>query len=126
MSSQWVEKYARVQVSPGICGFTCTVQAHRAEKRAVTVSIEGSACQQVQQLASLLTRLTLNDVFKPFTRNPVFVCAEKAGCHPACPVPTAVIKAAEVALETALPADGFITFQTGNQSSGSHSGGSMS
>lgn len=111
MSSVLHEKTANVQVNPGVCGFTCTVQACRNEKRAVTVSIRDSACGQVQHLGTLLTRLTLSDLFKPFTRHPVFVSAEKAGCHPSCPVPTAVIKAAEVAMDTALPVDVGMTFK---------------
>lgn len=110
MSSLLSEKSAWVQVNPGICGFACIIQARRSEKRAVLVSIEDSACQQVQRLGVLLTRLTLRDVFKPLTCNPVFVSAEEAGCHPSCPVPTAVIKAAEVVLDTALPADVGIMF----------------
>ncbi len=47
----------------------------------------------------------------PTTRNPVYLAADHAGCHPSCPVPPAVLKAAEVALEMALAHDATIRFE---------------
>lgn len=96
---------ACVQVDPGICGFACTVCARKLEARTVKIDIEGSECKQIQRLSELITEMGLRDIFLPFTRNPVFVSAEKAGCHPSCVIPTAVIKAAEVALGLALKRD---------------------
>ncbi|MDZ7695505.1 MAG: hypothetical protein U5R49_00790 [Deltaproteobacteria bacterium] len=45
------------------------------------------------------------------TKNPVFLCAERARCHVACPIPVSVVKAAEVALGLALPKDATLTFE---------------
>ncbi len=45
------------------------------------------------------------------TRNPVYLAAEQSNCHPSCPVPAAVLKAAEVAMEMALPRDAMIRFE---------------
>jgi hypothetical protein len=45
------------------------------------------------------------------SRNPIFVSAERARCHASCVIPVAVAKAAEVALEMALPRDVTITFE---------------
>jgi len=94
-----------VTVQPGICGFTCTVRARRVDRRAVAVTVSGSQCKQIQRLSGCVTTLSLKDLFTPLTRNPVYTSAEKSGCHASCAVPAAVIKAAEVALEMALPRD---------------------
>lgn len=102
---------ACIRVDPGICGFVCTVCAKKLEARTVKIAIEGSECKQVQRLSELITQIGFRDVFVPLTRNPVFVSAEKAGCHPSCVIPTAVIKVAEVALGLALKCDVVIQFK---------------
>ena len=103
---------ACVRVDPGICGFACTVCARKLEARTVKIDIEGSECKQIQRLSELISQIGLRDIFVPLTRNPVFVSAEKAGCHPSCVIPTAVIKAAEVALGLALKRDVVIQFKS--------------
>ena len=47
----------------------------------------------------------------PVTRNPVYLAAQQSGCHASCPIPMAVLKAAEVAMEMALPRDVSIRFE---------------
>mgnify|MGYP001191669452 FL=1 len=101
-----------VRVDPGICGFVCTVCAKKLGARKVKIAIEGSECKQIQRLSELITQIGFRDVFVPLTRNPIFVSAEKAGCHPSCVIPTAVIKAAEVALGLALKRDVDIKFKS--------------
>lgn len=100
-----------VRVDPGICGFTCAIYAQKLEAREVKIAIKGSECKQIQRLSELITQIGFRDVFVPLTKNPVFVSAEKAGCHPSCVIPTAVIKAAEVALGLALKRDVVIQFK---------------
>ena len=100
-----------VQVSPGICGFNCKVYAQKIEKRAVSLRIEGSECKQIQRLAQAVTRISVQDLFKALTKNPVFVSAEKAGCHSTCSVPTAILKASEAALGMALTSEVMIKFE---------------
>ncbi len=109
---------AFITADPGICGFACTVRACKSGKRTVTVEITGSECQQVKRLADSLTEMTLKDLFLPLTRNPVYIAAEKSGCHPSCAIPSAVLKAVEVAMDMALPKDVRIKFQPGNESEG--------
>ena len=111
-------KVAYVTVEAGICGFACTIKAHRTGKRSVTVAISDSECQQIKRLASSLTEMTLKDLFRPLTRKPVTIAAEKSGCHPSCAIPTAVLKAVEVAMDMALPKDVRIKIQSGNESEG--------
>jgi len=102
---------ACVRVDPGICGFACAIYAQKIEARKVKIDIDGSECKQIQRLSELITQIGFRDIFLPLTRNPVFVSAEKAGCHLSCVIPAAVIKAAEVALGLALKRDIVIQFE---------------
>ena len=104
-----------VSVNPGICGFVCLVKARKLNKKAVSLTIIESECKQIQQLSGLLSRITLREIFTPVTRNPVYISAEQTGCHGSCPIPTAILKAAEVALEMALPQDVSIRFEQCNR-----------
>ena len=98
-------------VDAGICGFACRIKAWKIDKRTVGLEISESECQQIQDYSELIRQLTLNEVFVPATRNPVYLAAEQSGCHASCPVPVAVLKAAEVAMEMALPRDASIRFE---------------
>jgi len=98
-----------VLVEPGICGFPCKIIARKLAGRMVSVAISGSDCDKIKKLSVFLTELSLRDIFLPMTRNPVYISAEKSGCHPSCPIPAAVLKTAEVAMEMALPMH--VTFQ---------------
>ncbi len=101
-----------VTVDSGICGFTCCIKARKIEKKAVGLEISESECQQIRKYSKLLQKLTLKEVFAPVTANPVYLAAEQSGCHPSCPIPAAVLKGAEVALEMALPLDACIRFES--------------
>ena len=100
-----------VSVRPGICGFPCRIEARKKGKYTVLLGIEGSECKHIKRLSGLISELTVRGLFAPLTRNPVFLSAQSAGCHPSCPVPLAMLKAAEVAMEMALPKDVVITFE---------------
>lgn len=99
-----------ISVNPGICGFGCTVKSERSGKRSVRIDITESGCTLIQKLADQLHDITLQDLFMPLTKNLIFISAEKAGCHLACPVPVAVVKASEAAFGLALPRDAAICF----------------
>ena len=97
-------------VNAGICGFTCRIKAWKIDKRTVGLEISESECQQILNYSELIRQLTLNEVFMPAIRNPLYLAAEQAGCHPSCPIPAAVLKTAEVAMQMALPRDASIRF----------------
>ena len=101
----------RVTAEPGICGFSCDIEARKTGGRTVSVEIKGSGCEQAQRLSSLLEKMSMKDLFAPVTRNPVFLAAQGAGCHPSCPIPIAILKAAEVAMNMALPQGVLIKFR---------------
>lgn len=93
----------RVEVDSGICGFSCVVEAKKTGRHQVSIKISGSDCEHIKRLSEKVNEMDLKNLFKPITKNPVFVSAQQSGCHPSCPVPTAVLKTIEVAMEMALP-----------------------
>jgi hypothetical protein len=100
----------RVTVEPGICGFTCSIRAWK-EGTQVTFDIR-SECDQIKKLAVELGPVKMKDLFVPLTRSPFFLSAEKSKCHLACPIPSALVKTAEVVLGLALPKEVTIRFLT--------------
>ena len=103
-------KTIRSFVEPGLCGFSCQLEARRQDKQRAIVKIRGSECELIQKLAESIKEVSVEDLFTQHTSNPVFEAAELACCHLTCPVPVALLKAAEVALELALPREARITF----------------
>lgn len=109
--SQLKHDVIRVIMDPGICGLPCVVETWKEGPRTVSIKITDSECKPIQRLSKLVKEITWTDLFTPITRNPIFVSAERAGCHSACPVPVAVMKAVEVAMDMALPQDVVIRFE---------------
>ncbi|NNG01480.1 MAG: hypothetical protein HKM93_18985 [Desulfobacteraceae bacterium] len=99
------------RVIPGVCGFVCIISATRINARTIALEISDTECRQIKQLSGQLTQMDLKELFMPLTKNPVYREAERAGCHPSCAIPCAVLKAAEVAMEMALPREVRITFE---------------
>lgn len=100
-----------VSVTPGICGLVCKVIATRKSKRVAAIEIIDSECKMINDLGVFLPEVTLVDLFKPLTKNIITISSEQAHCHLCCPVPIAIVKAAEVVLELALPQDVIIHFE---------------
>lgn len=99
-----------VAADPGICGFLCTVRARMAEARTVEVEIGDSECKHIRRLSEQIKKISLKELFLPLTKNPIFLSAQMAGCHPSCIIPVAVVKAVEAAMEMAIPRNARITF----------------
>lgn len=100
-----------IHVMPGICGFTAVIKARKLEKKKIRFRISDSECEQIKRLSANLPEMDWKDLFVPLTRNPVYVNAEKSGCHPSCVIPAAMLKAAEVAMGMAIPKDVYFRFQ---------------
>ena len=98
---------ASAEIESGICGF-CTTVKTTAEGRTVRVEFETS-CGYVEQLAEALTEV---DPYKEISyrgEGPVTLrLAAEHLVHPACPVPSGIIKAIEVEAGLALPKDASI------------------
>jgi len=99
-------------VDPGICGFPCLITTRKLDDRTVSLKISGSDCNQIQLLAERLRAISMPELFAPVSRNPVYIAAERSGCHTSCVIPAAVLKVVEVAMEMALARDVHITFET--------------
>ena len=96
---------ARVEVSPGVCGLKTTIAAEADDLYDVAIEIV-SECAQVQLLAEELGSVSaLSELRQALPETTVYQAAGRAGLHVSCPVPSAVLKAVEVAAGLALPAD---------------------
>jgi hypothetical protein len=100
----------RVKIEPGICGFGCVVEVHKKARYTVSLQVSESDCKHVKCLFQNLHEMNMKDLFSPISKNPIFLSAQKAGCHPSCPIPVAALKGVEVAMEMALPRDVTIRF----------------
>jgi Family of unknown function (DUF6951) len=103
---------ASAEIESGICGF-CTTVKTTMEGRKVRVEFE-TDCGYVEQLAEALTEV---DPFREISyrgEGPVTLrLAAEHLVHPACPVPSGIIKAIEVEAGLALPKDASIKPQKG-------------
>jgi len=84
-------------LNAGICGFKTKVTA-TSDGATVQYRIE-SDCPHVSKLNDALDKNmgAFDPLTMPFSENPVYLACGKALAHSACPVPMALIKAAEVA-----------------------------
>jgi len=102
---------AETVIRAGICGFTARVHSEASGDGTVGLSIE-SDCPSVQRLAARLVQV---DPWREITyrgQGPL-ILAEARAClpHPACAVPSGILKCVEAAAGLALPADVAIHFQ---------------
>lgn len=99
-----------MKVSPGACGFSCRIDARRIDRRNVSIRILQSECRQILKLAESVEQISMQELFTPLTKNPVYVSAQKVGCHPSCVIPGAILKTAEAALGMAVAKDVCFTY----------------
>lgn len=102
---------ARVEVDAGICGFKTIVETTVSDANPYSVRLNiDSQCPAVMKAAEALGPEV--DAFQEisFRSKPrVLELAPGTLAHPACPVPSGIIKAIEVAAGLALPKDATIT-----------------
>lgn len=95
---------AKATINSGVCGFHTTVVA-QMEGKTCKVSIQ-SDCKAVQRLGEALTEVNPLQEISFRREGPLTLRMGAEYCaHPACPVPSGIIKAVEVASGLALPAD---------------------
>jgi hypothetical protein len=96
---------ATAEINPGICGLKTTVHAQSNGDRTVHLTIE-SDCKAVCKLGEQLKDV---DPYREFTwrRGGPQTLENAPQClsHPACPVPSGIIKVVEIEAGLALPAD---------------------
>ena len=100
---------ASAEIDSGICGFCTTVRASGDGGQIVKLEFE-STCEYVQKLAEHLTEVDAYREISYRGEGPqTFQLASQHLVHPACPVPSGIIKAVEVEAELAAPKDASIS-----------------
>jgi hypothetical protein len=107
----------KVIVNPGNCGFSVAVTANKGKGKKVNIVID-TECDMVMKMLEDISSLDLTDVFTSHVSNPVYLSAARHLEHSACPVPVAILKAAEVELGLCLPEDVTIQFENKDENSG--------
>ncbi len=100
-----------LNVDAGVCQFKTVVIASMDENMDITYKIK-SACPAVREMAKDITEPipVFDAIAMPFVENAVYAKCGKLA-HAACPVPCAMIKAAEAAGELALKKPVSFTFE---------------
>jgi hypothetical protein len=100
-------------IQSGICGFTTEVIA-RADGSNCSLMIT-SHCPEIRKLAEELRHVNPMEEITYRGEGPLTLRVAKKHCpHPACPVPSGIIKAVEVEAGLALPKDATITVMRTN------------
>ena len=102
----------KVQIEPGICGFTALVIAHSDDGQEVTVTVE-SGCKGVQKMAASLEQpMDAYEIcFAKPGENPLYeAAAEHFPSHGGCPVIAGITKCVEAECRLALKKNATITF----------------
>ncbi|OQA46123.1 MAG: hypothetical protein BWY52_00944 [Chloroflexi bacterium ADurb.Bin325] len=107
---------AKAEINAGICGFHTTVIARQNEDGIIHLDIT-SECEWVRKLASQLQDVDpMKEAFWRRTSTPrIYELMPKCLAHPACPVPSGIVKAIEVEAGLALPADATIHVSRDNE-----------
>ena len=89
-----------ITVDPGVCKMNAKIHAEPSEDMMSVVVTIDSPCKMIKAFAEALKPVGAYDEFTlPMVQNPVYITASEHITHSACPIPCAVLKAIEVALE---------------------------
>ena len=96
---------ATVEVQAGVCGLWTCIGAVSDDACTVTLEI-CSDCSHIAEIAKRLISVSaLEELGRPIHETTPYRVAAESKAHIACPVPSAILKAMEVAAGLALPAD---------------------
>jgi GH15 family glucan-1,4-alpha-glucosidase len=99
----------KVKVNSGNCGFSVLISAEKVKGKTVTIYLD-SECEMVMNMLKDISSLDMKQLFTNHMNNPVYRSAAMHLKHTACPVPGAILKAAEVELGLCLAEDVNISF----------------
>jgi hypothetical protein len=100
----------KVRVNSGNCGYSVMVTAEKGENRTVHISLD-TDCEMVMNMHRDIAALDMRTLFTSHLVNPVYCSAARHLKHVACPVPAAILKAAEVELGFCVAEDVAIVFE---------------
>ena len=94
---------ATATIHAGVCNFITTVQVESEDQQTATIQIK-TQCPSLKPLeAESLEVDGFVECFGKVGEGEIFEWCRRYCRHAACPVPTGVVKAVEVACELALP-----------------------
>ena len=101
----------KVEVFSGICGFTTRIEVEKKEQYVAICKMEGQ-CPNCSKVAAILAEEPLNVMDELFRKgqSKVIAACQSNLPHVSCPVPAGILKALEVGVGLALPADASIKF----------------
>lgn len=98
------------EIDGGVCGFKTTVEVKKTDNRSVSLKIT-TDCPNIRKLADELVELVpFEEIFKRAIQTRTYELASKYSPHPACIVPSGILKAVEVEAGLALPRPAAIRF----------------
>ena len=101
----------KVEVFSGICGFTTRIEVEDQKGYMALCKMEGE-CPNCSKVAEILAEEPINmmdELFKKGESKVLAACQANLP-HVSCPVPSGILKALEVGVKLALPADASIKF----------------
>jgi len=94
-----------VKVNPGVCRFNTIIKVDSEDMQNAVIEIV-TECPNIKPLEQELKEVDgYEECFAKLGDSKVYELAKKYCKHPACPVPSAIIKGIEVACGLALPKD---------------------
>lgn len=94
-----------VKVNPGVCGLKSLIKVNSENKQTALIEFQ-TACPNLKPLEQELKEVDgFKECFAKLGESQVYELGKKYCKHPACPVPSAIIKGVEVACGLALPRD---------------------
>jgi len=94
----------KIIVNPGNCGFSVSITAEKGAGKKVCISLE-TDCEMLMKMSPDIAELDMQSLFMNHISNPVYRSAALHLKHVACPVPCAILKAAEVEMGLCVPED---------------------
>ena len=96
---------AKVIVKAGVCGFTTEIDAQSEDSMNAVVTITSECPAYAQFKDEPFEMDAYASCFGKVGQSPVYELLAKTCLHASCPVPSATLKAMEVACGLALPQD---------------------
>ena len=94
-----------ITVNAGVCRFKTVIEPSMDDEMNITFKVK-SECPNVRDLGKNLGAISLMDaIATPFCENCIYAKAGEYLPHVACPVPSAMIKAAEIVGDLCLKSD---------------------
>ncbi|MFP4642638.1 MAG: DUF6951 family protein [Dehalococcoidia bacterium] len=100
----------RVVVDPGVCSMNAAIEVTKINRRRFGIKVT-TDCEMITRMGESLTEIRPDDILNHQVNSRVYQCASECQVHTSCPIPMAILKAAEVEAGLALPRPVTVQFQ---------------